>query len=64
MADFLGRERKSGVDGDMEKESHSFSEEAEGDIRYYQHPFMRKLLSWGVEARGTLIQRQKTFVSQ
>ncbi|KAI0340469.1 NCS cytosine-purine permease [Trametopsis cervina] len=38
---------------DPEKELHSFSEESQDDF-HYNPPVMRKLLTWGVEARGIL----------
>ena len=36
---------------DVEKEVQSISEDSQ-DGFYYTHPFMNRLKSWGVEARG------------
>lgn len=36
---------------DIEKDAVSVSENTEDEF-YYSHPFMKRLLSWGVEARG------------
>ena len=38
---------------DVEKDTLSLSQDSQDDF-YYNLPFTKKLLSWGVEARGTL----------
>ena len=43
-------DRKPSVD--VEKDAYSVSEETQDDF-HYNPPLMRKLLTWGVEARGT-----------
>ena len=47
----LDSKRQSAVKLDLEKDVQSVSEESEGEF-YISHPFMKRLLSWGVEARG------------
>jgi hypothetical protein len=40
---------------DVEKEQRSFSNETQDGIHYNDRPLVRKLLRWGVEARGVTI---------
>lgn len=51
MSSLLDSKRLSASKLDIEKDAHSVSEDAPDEF-YYSHPFMKKLLSWGVEARG------------
>ena len=60
MADLEKVEHAAPFEDHREKEYQSFSEETEdvsglsalAGAQKYHHPFMKKLLSWGVEARG------------
>lgn len=45
------REPKDDVDFDVEKDVHSVTERSPDDFQH-SNRFLRKLLSWGVEARG------------
>ena len=52
MAALLSHQQAD-VEKDAEKDAHSVSDDSQ-DGFYYTHPFMNRLKSWGVEARGML----------
>ena len=53
MSSLEDTKRLSTLKLDIEKDVQSVSDDSQDDF-HYKLPFMRKLLSWGVEARGML----------
>lgn len=62
MSSLLADKRHSISKLDIEKDVHSVSDDSQDDF-YYKLPFAKKLLSWGVEARGMLsfVQYKRDF---
>ena len=59
MSTLLKNDGQNVSNYDLEKETRSLSDDSQENY-YVSHPFMKRLLSWGVEARGALISLAHT----